>query len=292
MVIDTLRHHGYAAADMPEGDTLHRIARRLAPLVGARLEHVEFPRSAASIIGLVGERVARVEALGKNLLITVESGLVIHTHLRMIGTWHLYARGERWRRAPSTAVVILGTATHEAVCFRAPVVRVLDGKRRDPVLAKTGHDILGPSFDVEAAAAVLSSDARPIGEALLDQRRVAGIGNVWKSELLFRHRLDPWRRTIEIDRAALAALLADARVLMQANVGITSRAVLGEPRGVSTRTRVARTDRQSDEGPLSVYRRAGEACYDCGATIAMRHQGEARRSTYFCARCQGVTTLA
>jgi endonuclease-8 len=309
---------------MPEGDTLHRIANAAAPrLVGRAVRQVEAPRLAADLRGLVGTTITRVEARGKYLVIIFDEAFAILTHLRMTGKWHLYAPGEPWRRSRHALRVLVEVEGTVACCFSAPVVRLLRAKDLERVVGagSLGPDVLGPSFDVDAAIANLRAGGdTAIGEALLDQARVSGIGNVWKSELLFRERLDPFAPVASFSDEALRALLERARVSMHAVVAqrprLRARAATahyaytrdssagprggareGEAQGAGTSgsvlatgsARSSRTTRSGCEvgkGPIAVYGRAGSPCGSCGAAIRMERQGRARRSTYFCPSCQ------
>ena len=139
---------------MPEGDTLHNIAKTLRPaLVGKTVKRVELARLAGDTSVLVGTKIIEVEAQGKNLLVHFDNGLVLHTHLKMPGVWHLYRPGQSWRRSPSTARVVLEVDDAQAVCFNAPVVRILKAQdlRRDRQLANLGPDLLAPTFDFPKA---------------------------------------------------------------------------------------------------------------------------------------------
>jgi endonuclease-8 len=263
---------------MPEGDTLFRIAAQLAPslegqpVVALEMQHVACER-------LVGHRVTRVEARGKNLLVHFDEGTVLHTHLRMGGTWHLYRKGERWRRSLVTATVILAVPDVVAVCFRAPVARLMRASmiRGDARVGKLGPDLLAEAFDEHKAMEHLRAQAAvPLGEAVMDQRVVAGIGNVYKSEILFHEKLDPFAPVARFSDEELHRLLAYARRIMAVNAHAP-----GPGHG-----RTTRESRTRGEGPVSVYRRAGEPCYDCRTTILMERQGALRRSTYYCPRCQ------
>lgn len=264
---------------MPEGDTLHKIAVTLTrALVGRTLTAVESPLPQVARAGLAGRTVTAVEARGKNLLIRFDDGRTLYSHLRMTGSWHLVRPGEAPRKPWRFMKVALVTPEISAVCFSAPTVEVLAARAeaRHPVLANLGLDILAPDFDPAAAAERLArAGAAPIGEALMDQRLVAGIGNVYKSELLFLHKLSPWTQAAALPPEARLALMRDAQTWLRRNVAY---------RGPRT-TRVALT------GPrVWVYGRSGEPCLVCGGPVAMRRQGTSGRSTYYCARCQGVTT--
>jgi len=275
---------------VPEGDTLFNVAAALAPLVGRPVTRLEFPRGHADPTPLLGATVTAVEARGKNLLISFSTGETVHIHLRMSGVVHLYADGETWRRGRAGAVMVLGVPGFEAVCFRAPVVRLI-GKGRlrgDRALASLGPDLLGEHFDERLALGRLRAlDPLPLGEAVMTQSAVAGIGNVYKSEVLFNLKLDPFASVARYDDEALLGLLRHARALMQSNV--IPKAIAAERAGPGEAYRMTRTTRQGSRGlrgPLSVYGRHRRACFDCGTAIEMERQGEQRRSTYFCPTCQ------
>lgn len=261
---------------MPEGDTLFRIARALTTaLVGRPLLAVDTTVPALARGELVGRTAVAVEATGKNLLIRLDDGRAIYSHLRMTGSWHVYRPGERWLKPRAYARLVLTTREIVAVCFSAPVIELLDpgGERRHAVLTQLGPDVLAPDFDPAAAAARLA-DPRPLGEVVMDQRVVAGLGNVYKSELLFILRLDPWRPAERLSLAERTGLMEHARKYMRQNVAPGAG---------------GRTTRNALTGPRTwVYGRSGEDCLVCGARVAMRRQGAAGRSTYYCPRCQGV----
>lgn len=264
---------------MPEGDTLHKIAAVLTrALVGKKLVRVASPLPPIAHAGLAGHTVESVEARGKNLLIRFDDGRTLYTHLRMHGSWHIKPRGAPVRGP--RARVVLETDELTAVCFSAPVVELLAPKAEQAhrVLAALGPDILASDFDPDAAAErLLVAGELPIGEAVMDQRVVAGIGNVYKSELLFMHRIDPFARTDALPPETRRALMRDAQKWLRRNV---------DDRGFRT-TRVALT------GPRKwVYLRGGEPCLVCGTPIAMARQGFGARSTYYCPKCQGVAARA
>jgi endonuclease VIII len=244
---------------VPEGDSLHRAARRLQVLVGERVE-VETPHPRAAVKGLAerldGRLLEGVEAVGKNLLLRFEGGLVLRSHLRMNGRWRVERRGAA--RVGKPWLVLRG-AEHEAVLWNGAVLE-LDGGGGTPRL---GPDILGEPPDFETMLSRLRSvpSERAIGDALLDQRLVAGIGNVWKAEALWEGRVSPWRRLDEVDDAGLRALLEAAHTLMRAAV----------------------------DGPRParhVYRRAGRLCPRCGVVVRSTPQGEHARTAYWCPGCQ------
>ena len=258
---------------MPEGDTIHRTARALsAALTGAELTHFELPRQQAGRGGWPrsGERVAGVEARGKHLLIACPGGLTLHTHMRMGGSWHLYRPGERWRRSPGAVVAHLGTTGAEAVCFSAPVVEVLRevDLRHHSVLTALGPDLCVPGADLDEALGRLDDldPSTPIGVALLDQTVAAGIGNVYRAEVAWACRVDPFRPVREVDTETRRHLYLTAARLLRAN--------LDSPR------------RTTVPGGLAVYDRAGRACPRCGGAVATRRLGEQARSVWWCLGCQ------
>ena len=273
---------------MPEGDTIFRAARTLgAVLTGRTVLRAESDLAALSPARarLVGRRIEGVEALGKNLLMRFDDGRVLHTHMRMHGSWHVYRKGERWQRAPHRARLVLEVEGFVVVCFDAPVVELMSPSRAEtnPALASLGPDILAPNFDADEARRRLRARElgdSPIGDAVLDQRAVAGIGNVYKSEVLFVMRVDPFAPVSSFDDAMLDAIIDAARRLMQHNVlpGQRMRTIRRGSAG------------EGGRGRFYVYGRSGKPCYVCSATIGMKRQGSAARSTYFCSRCQHVAT--
>jgi len=262
---------------MPEGDTIFRTARTLdARLAGKEIRRAAspLPAFAPARARLEGRQVARVEARGKHLLVHLDDGRVIRSHMRMHGSWHVYRPGERWRMPEHFARLVLEVDGCVAVCFRAPDVELLGSAGKSPVLRALGPDILAPDFDVaEAALRLRAQGAVPIGEAIMDQRLVAGIGNVYKSEVLFVKRADPFAAASAFDDAALGAIVAEARRLMTHNLAP----------GDARRTRPAGG---AGSARHWVYDRSGAPCFVCGARIAMRRQGALHRSTYYCPRCQ------
>lgn len=275
---------------MPEGDTLHRTAVGLRPhLLGRPVLEARARRPGPAVETLVGATIVAVEAVGKNLLLRFDDGRTLRTHLRMRGAWHRYRPGEPWRRPERRASLVLTVPGAVAVCFDAPTVELFDGRaeRIHPGLAGLGPDLLAPAFDLEAAVDRFLAPAlaeRPIAEALLDQQIVAGIGNVYKSEVLFVERINPFTAVGALPAPALRAVVATARRLLLANArpGSAARrrtigAAAGEARGGSA----------SVAGPaLWVYRRAGRPCRRCGTAIASRSHGDPPRRTYWCPSCQ------
>jgi endonuclease-8 len=253
---------------MPEGDTLHRTADGLRPhLVGRIVTGARARQGDAQAERVVGSTVEAVEAVGKNLLLRFDNGLEIRTHLRMNGSWHRYRPGERWRRPASRARLVLEVPGAVAVCFDAPVVELFEARAEllHPTLAQLGPDVLAPEFDAAEALRRLRAPDRasaPIAEAVVDQRALSGIGNIWKSEALFAERVAPFAEVRDLDDATLQRLVATARRLLVASA--------------------ARGGRQQH----AVYRRAGRPCPRCGQLILSRQHGELRRTTYWCPSCQ------
>jgi endonuclease-8 len=243
---------------VPEGDAIHRAARRLQPLVGERLE-VETPHPRAAVGRLAerldGRRLQRVEAVGKNLLLTFEGGYVLRSHLRMSGRWTLVARGTQRRGRPW---LVLRGSEREAVLWNGPVLEL-----HTRALQRVGLDILAAPPDLAGMVAELRRDeqGRAVGDALLDQRLVSGIGNKWKAEALWAARLSPWRPLAEAADDELHAVLEIAARLMRASLD-----------GVRRRN--------------TVYRLVGRPCPRCGETIRSRGQGDTNRIAYWCPGCQ------
>jgi len=269
---------------MPEGDTIFRTAAVLrAALRGrsvtaARAQPGPGLRRVPDLSPLVGTTVAAVEARGKHLLIGFDNGLTLRSHLRMRGSWHRYRPGERWRLPVSRATVVLETTESVAVAFDTPVVELLTdaGLRRSQPLRELGPDLLGPDFDAgEALRRLRERDAMELGNALLDQRAAAGIGNVVKSEVAFLERMDPWTSVGLYSDDELLAPLATARRVLRGNRGGGARNTTG------SRNRGA---------ALWVYGRAGRPCRRCGTIIRTGRQGELARTTYWCPRCQAPPT--
>jgi endonuclease-8 len=271
---------------MPEGDTLFRTAAGLRPwLVGRDVTaaHAQGPGAIPQVHRVVGHRIDAVEAQGKNLLIRFDGGLELRTHLRMHGSWHRYRPGERWRRPPARARLILEVPGSVAVCFDAPVVELFEQRAEvlHGALSRLGPDLLSPDFDPVEALRRLRAPERAgleIGVALLDQRAMAGVGNVYKNEILWIERVSPFAPVGELDDGTLERLIATARRLLLANIGAR--------RGPE---RVTTTGDRRAGGPLYVYGRQGRPCRRCRTSIEVTRQGtDLPRSTYWCPACQGT----
>ena len=265
---------------MPEGDTIFRTARAMhRALAGDEVSRFEsvFPKlnRVHEDAPLIGRSVEQVSAAGKHVLVHLSGDLVLRSHMRMKGSWHLYRPGERWQKPASALRVRLDTARFVAVAFDVHDVELAPRERLQGT-RHLGPDLMGIDFDLdEAVRRVLAAGRREIGLAILDQGRVAGIGNEYRSELLFRARLSPMLPSAEVPEAAVRALLADARELLFMNVAE------GTYRGGR------RTRRRSAPGERTfVYGRAGKPCRVCGTPIVQRRRGENARLTYWCPRCQ------
>src|SRR4051794_23619927 len=222
---------------MAEGDTILRAARRLGRALAGETVRVRAPNPRGRATGverLDGMTVREVRTLGKNLVFDLGE-LALHSHLGMSGSWHVYAPGERWSRPARSAWAVLATEGGvEAAQFGGPTLRVLraGALRRDPVLARVGPDLLAPGYEAADSIRVLRADPdRGLGDALLDQGKVAGIGNIFKSEACFAARTDPWRAVGELDDEELARVLRAARELMLAAAGAGRRPPHGYQRG-------------------------------------------------------------
>jgi endonuclease-8 len=269
---------------VPEGDTLFRTAAGLRPYLVGRVvtaARANGPGPVPQVRRLVGQQITAVDSVGKNLLIRFAGGLELRTHLRMNGSWHRYRPGERWRRPPGRARLVLEVPGAVAVCFDAPVVELLEQRAEGlhPSLAALGLDLLAPDFSADEAIRRLRDPSRvrtTIAEALTDQRALAGIGNVYKSEILFIERVSPFAPVESLDDGTLARLVAAAERLLRANVSTT--------RGPE---RVTTTGDRAAPGPLYVYGRAGRPCRRCRTPIERaRQRTELPRSTFWCPTCQ------
>jgi endonuclease VIII len=274
---------------VPEGDTIFRAARTLhQALAGRTVTRFDSVLPALTRVDedapLVGRAVDRVWAMGKHLLIAFSGGLVLRTHMRMHGSWHVYRPGERWRRPRHQVRVAIYTDDFVAVGFSIPVAEFaatasLD--RHEP-LAQLGPDLLAPTFAAaDAVARLRARGAMPIGEALLDQRALAGIGNVYKSEVCFLCAVHPSTPVAALSDGQLTRLVEMARRLLQLNAAETSGT------GIVTIPGFRRTTGSADPSArLWVYGRRGRPCRRCGTAIRAQKQGAGARSTYWCERCQ------
>jgi endonuclease VIII len=243
---------------VPEGDAIYRAARRLQALVGERLE-VEAPNPRAAVKNIAqrldGRRLESVEAVGKNLFLRFEGGVILRSHLKMKGRWRVQARGRELAGQPW---LVLRGGAHEAVLWHGPLLELSDRAR-----LRLGPDILAQPPDLEAMLAKLRALARDtrLGEALQVQRAVAGIGNMWMNEALFDARVSPWLTLAAATDSELQAALAAAARLMHARL-------------------------DGSRGGHRVYRRKGRPCPRCGETIRSWPLGDAARMAYWCPGCQ------
>lgn len=253
---------------MPEGDTLVRAAAGLRPwLLNRAVTAARVRQPGPQIERVVGATITGVEAAGKNLLIRFDNGLEIRTHLRMHGSWHRYRPGERWRRAPARARLVLEVPGSVAVCFDAPVVELFEQRTEHlhPSLSRLGPDLLKDDADLDEAMRRLRDPARAaleIGPALLDQRALAGIGNEVKNAVLWLAGVSPFARVGDLDDATLRGLVERSR-------------------------RVLRESAATGRRPPSVYRRAARPCPRCSTIVRVVHQGtDVPRLTFWCPVCQ------
>jgi len=261
---------------VPEGDTLWRVAGRLAPvLTGRRVTALRLASpalvSAARRHRVEGSTVVTVEARGKHLLVRFSTGVALHTHLGMTGSWHLYRAGSRWRQPAHLARVVLEADGVVAVCFVPRVVELVAEKDEvaHPSLGALGPDVVSEGFDAAAAVARLQArGSAPIGAALLDQTALSGIGNIYKSEVLFLRGVDPFAPVAALDAARLRRVVETAHKLMRRSVMAPVRGTAGGRSG------------------YWVYGRARRPCRRCATLIRVARQGTPSRTTYWCPRCQ------
>lgn len=278
---------------MPEGDTVFRAAQTLHKfLAGRPVTRFESVYPAVTRIAedhpIVGQTIESVSARGKHLLIAFSGGWVLHTHLRMNGSWHIYPSGARWQRPARDMRVLVCTPDACAVGFNIPIAELLSTREveRHRQLQSLGPDLLGDPFDrLEAIRRMRAHGPDPIAEVLLDQRVVAGIGNVFKSEILFLAGLDPATQVAALADADLERIIDISREQLAANV-------MGRSRTLSSASG-RRTTRSLDPGAkLWVYSRRGKPCRRCGAAIQSRKTGPDARLTYWCPACQRPSASA
>ena len=257
---------------MPEGDTIHRAARRIAAALQSTVpERIETPNRRHALDRwpekLGGRELNAVDAHGKHLFLRFDGGLTLHSHLRMTGRWSVRREGTSARGARRHAWLVLAGGGWEAIQYGGPVLELMSDTRArtDPRIAALGPDVIGESFDEREFLKRLREDdpTRPIGDALLDQRTIAGIGNMWKAECCWAAELDPWRETAQVPDAEVLATVAFARREM------TRSALEG-----------------NHSRPHAVYRQEDRPCPRCGTAIRVRGQWEHNRATYWCPGCQ------
>ena len=278
---------------MPEGDTIYRAARALQRALAGRVV-TGFETGLAKLARvdddapLVGRVVEKVESRGKWLLIYFSGDLILVTHMLMSGSWHLYRPGEKWRMGRSRMRVVITTADWEAVAFNVPIAEFYTARslERSSQVPKLGPDILSDEFTVESGVARLVDYGREnpdaeIGVVLLNQRVMAGLGNVYKSEVAFAAGVNPFRAMRTITEREMERVVDFAWRYMKSNVAE------GTGAGIVTTSGDRQTTHAMDrEERLWVYRRQGQECRRCGATVMMRKQGVQARSTYWCPECQ------
>jgi endonuclease VIII len=275
---------------MPEGDTIFRTARSLGralagkPITGFRSVfptltryHDETP--------LTGQLVSSVDARGKWLLIHFSGGLTLATHMLMNGSWHIYRPGERWQKPRFSMRIVLENADYIAVGFKVPIAEMHTAQSlaRDKRIPQAANDVLKPEFDAEEAMRRIRAHAgEAIGDVLLDQKTLAGVGNVFKSEICFVTGVHPYAPVDALAPQQIHAIVAAARKLVGANVLEDSGDLIVTYRGLQRRTTHASDPSES----LWVYGRHGEPCRRCGEPVRRRLQGFDARVTFWCPRCQ------
>ena len=258
---------------MPEGDTVWRSAVHLErALSGSVLRETDFRVPALATLDLTGRVVETTVSRGKHLLTRLGEDHTLHTHLRMEGSWHVYRPGTRWRRPAHEARVVLRTDDCLAVGFALGIVEVVARSAEVDVVGHLGPDLLGPDWDEDEAFHRLSSQPdRPVAEAILDQRNLAGIGNLYKSELCFLAGVDPHQRVADVPD--LRRLVRRAKAALEANKHRVEQTLTGDTRrGHQT----------------WVYRRERQPCRRCGTRVSVDRGGPAgqERATYWCPSCQ------
>lgn len=263
---------------MPEGDALYRFAAKLrGPLEGKviRAARSHGPGPVPRVDLIVGRTCTGVRSTGKNLLISFDNGLALRGHLRMYGTWHVYRPGEPWTKPEREARLVLEVDGAVVVNFSAPVIELVEERSlgyHAPV-ANLGPDLLDDGFDMEEALRRLRHPSRElltIGDAIMDQRAVAGVGNIWKHECLFHAGINPWRRVAELSDDDLRLVLSKAQALLRASVGKENS--LGLTRRPTMWT----------------YMRGGQPCRRCHTTLRAAPQGVDIRHTAWCPKCQPI----
>lgn len=259
---------------MPEGDTIYRAAAALrTALVGHSVVQFEAERLVGPAPS-VGAAIERVESHGKHLEITFDDGIVLHTHMRMTGSWHLYRPGEKWRKRRYQARCIIRTDEWVAVAFNAPVVetyRAFD-QTRHPRSGRLGPDLCSPDADLHECASRLFHYPDPhatIAEAMLDQRVMCGVGNVFRCEVLWSCGVHPWALVSNIPQSLCLDIVVTAAGQLRSNLKSPHRVTAPDV-----------------PGGLAVYARNGQKCSRCGDVIRLTKMGEMARLLYWCPGCQ------
>lgn len=267
---------------MPEGDTLYRAATRMnEALAGSLITRFETVLPQLLRDDIAGRSVERVRSVGKHLLIEMSGGLALRTHLRMHGSWHLYRPGEKWLRGRGGMRIVIETERFVAVGFNVPVAEFVRTTAANFALQRLGPDLLSESFDADEAFRRLRERSKvEVADALLDQQALAGIGNVFKSEILFLAGRNPFDRVEQFDDAELRELIEISHRQLNANVA-DARTRTPHTRGLRQTTR-----RSNPSERTWVYGRHALPCRRCGTPIEYRKQGPNARGTYWCPRCQ------
>jgi len=263
---------------VPEGDSLYRFAQNLRPALEGKAINAarsHGPGPVPQVERIVGATCTAVRSQGKNMLISFDNGLALRGHLRMHGTWHVYAPGEPWRRPESQARLVLEVDGAVVVNFSAPVIELIEERAlavHSPI-ANLGPDLLDDDFDAGLAFANFRDPSRAgltVGDAIMDQRAMVGVGNIWKNETLFRCGVNPWRRVGELDDDTVRGIITTARALLRASVG--------KPNSLELKHRPS----------LYVYLRGGQPCARCHTRLRSAPQGIDIRHTAWCPSCQPV----
>jgi endonuclease-8 len=283
---------------MPEGDTIYRAARALQKAIGGKVV-TAFDTGFATLANvndntpIVSRTVERVEARGKWCLIFFSGDLILVTHMLMSGSWHIYRTGEKWWMGRSRMRVAITCGDYQAVAFNVPIAEFHTARslERNSQVPKLGPDILADEFSIEGGVRALRDRAAShpedeIAVVLLNQRVMAGLGNVYKSEVAFAAGVNPFRQMRTITEREMQAMVETSHKYMKANVlDAGPRGASGE--GIVTYTGPRRTTRAMDRSDrVWVYGRQGQECRRCGTLVMMRKQGEQARSTYWCPSCQ------
>lgn len=259
---------------MPEGDTIHVAARNLRKILVRQTVSAAMSRhDLVDAERMIGRIVVGIEARGKHLLMHFDNDLVLHSHMGMTGSWHIYRRTDAWQKPRQQAFLSMDTSQFQAVCFTPRILKLLTVRQllRDSYLQRLGPDLLGPPIPPETIIRRFrTQNAVAIGEAVMNQTVVSGIGNVYKSEVLFLERVHPLQKVTLLSDSRLLAICDRAKSLMVRNVDGRMRTTRFAADGIRT----------------WVYGRGGELCLECGERVQIIRQGDLARSTYFCSECQ------
>ena len=274
---------------MPEGDTIFRSARALNRALAGKIV-TRFDTALAPLASVndntpvTGRVIEKVESRGKWLIVYFSGDLMLVTHMLMSGSWHIYRAGERWRQPKSRMRAVITTSDFEAVAFNVPVAQFHTARslERSTMVPKLGPDLLSDDFsEAEARTRLMAHANDDVADALLNQRIMAGIGNVYKSEICFACQVNPFRKVSSLTSNEIECILDRSRKFLAVNVAD------GAGDGIITYTGPRRTTHAANQGErLWVYGRQGRECRRCGATVLMRKQGSGARSTYWCPDCQ------